>query len=300
MIRCAVAAAAVFALAVPARADDACHLYRASQMEMSLGDDGVSVPMTVSGRRVNLLIDTGGVYSMLTEDVVSSLGLEKFRIDTIDITMWGGANIHHYVTAKNIELGGLKAPEMSFLVMPNGHAGPDIGGMLSPDVLRAYDDDFDFANDRFSLFRPENCDGKKVYWAKDWSEIGFNIDDNGHVRLPVALDGHDLKFTLDSGANRSVLSLEYAESLFGFDDKSPLLERIETEDGSAAYRYPFASLSFGGVTVSHPDILLIPDSVSHVYGPGRALLSIGVLRHLHLYISYREKKLYVTAAEAHL
>jgi predicted aspartyl protease len=301
----AVLAAAVLALAgpafvVPALADDTCHLYRASEMEMSFGDDGVSVPMTVAGRRVNLLIDTGAIYSMLTEDVVSALKLRKRRIFSADMTMWGGVRVDHYVTANDIDLGGLKATEMNFLVMPNGRTAPDIGGLLAPEVLSAYDDDFDFANGRFSLFQPDNCGGKEVYWARHWSQIGFDIDDSGHARLPVSLDGKGLTVTLDTGANRSVMSLELAESLFGFDARSPLLQRVETEDGSAAYRYPFAALSFGGVRISRPDILLIPDSVSQVYGPGRALLGIGVLQRLHLYLSYREKTLFVTAADAHL
>jgi predicted aspartyl protease len=304
MIRAAaiLAAAALLGLAAPARAgdDDDCHLYRLNQMDMSITDDGVTVPMTVAGQKVELLIDTGGIYSMLTEDVVTALGLTPQRIAAAQFMMWGGGRIDRYVDATDIDLGGLKAPHMKFLVMPNGHMSAGLGGILAPEVLRAYDDDFDFANGRFSLFSPRHCDGKVVYWAHDWSAIDFSVDEVGHVRLPLTLDGQNLKMTMDTGASASVMSLELAESLFGFDDKSPLLKRVETEDGSAAYRYPFQALTFGGVTVSHPDILLVPDSVSHEIGAGRALLGIGVLRQLHLYIAYREKKLYVTAAGAHI
>jgi len=294
-------AASLALSAFPARAaDDACHLGRASRMEMSVGDGGVTVPMTIDGRRIELLVDTGGVYSMLTEDVVASLDLKKYRLDTMDIVMWGGASAHNYVTARNVELGGLQVPEMSFVVMPDGHVGAGIGGILAPEVLRAYDVDFDFAGGQLSLFSPFHCADKVVYWANDWSEIDMSLDGVGHVLLPTTLDGRDVKLTMDTGSAETILSLEFAEHLFGFDEHSPLLKRVETEDGHPVYRYPFAALSFGGVTVQHPDILLIPDSASHQSDYGRGLLGTDVLRQLHLYVSYREKKLYVTAAGAHL
>jgi predicted aspartyl protease len=298
-MRALFAAAALLALAAPAHAADACHLSLASRMDMSVGDRA-SVPLTIAGQRVEFLIDTGGAYSMLSDERASSLNLKRYRADTAQVSMWGGALVNQFVTARDVALGDLKTPEMSFLVLPKGHLEPGIDGILAPDVLRAYDDDFDFANGRFSLFSPDHCPGKVVYWAKDWSEIGFDLDDGGHIRLPVTLDGHPVTVTMDTGSPDTVMSLELAESLLGFDERSSQLKRIETEDGSAAYRYPIAALSFGGVTVSHPEVVLIPDSVSHAYSSGRALLGMGVLRQLHLYIAYHEKKLYVTAASAHL
>ena len=59
-------------------------------------------------------------------------------------------------------------------------------------------------------------------------------------------------------------------------------------------------MSFGGVEVSNPDITLIPDRKAQL-GPQAPdlILGIGILRQLHLYIAYREKKLYLTAASVH-
>ena len=60
------------------------------------------------------------------------------------------------------------------------------------------------------------------------------------------------------------------------------------------YNYPFQSLSFGAVQVSHPQIQIVEDRVW--YDKTDLLLGIGILRQLHLYIAYKEGKMYLTPA----
>lgn len=60
------AAAALLALTAPARATDDCHLYKIATVDMQSDTDGVFVPITISGRKLRMEIDTGGIYSMLT------------------------------------------------------------------------------------------------------------------------------------------------------------------------------------------------------------------------------------------
>jgi hypothetical protein len=59
-------------------------------------------------------------------------------------------------------------------------------------------------------------------------------------------------------------------------------------------------MTFGGVSVVNPDIMLVPDSVSRMHASSdHIVLGMGILRQLHLYIAYHEKELYVTPASAH-
>jgi hypothetical protein len=96
------------------------------------------------------------------------------------------------------------------------------------------------------------------------------------------------------------MSLETAERLFGIDAKS--LQALPTPISGTeglTYRYPFKSVTFSGenesgVTVNNPDILLVPNALSHA--PGVTIIGMGILRQLHLYIAYREHKLYVSQA----
>jgi predicted aspartyl protease len=178
---------------------------------------------------------------------------------------------------------------------------PDLGGTIAPNILSHYDADFDFANAKFRLFSQDHCEGKVVYWTTDVpSKIAIIIDRVGHIEVPVQIDGKEIKALIDTGSSRSMLSLETARNLFGLDEKDPRLTPVKGDEAQHAVHFPFAKLSFQDVTVDDPDIVLVPDEVSKFYNAGpKLLLGMGILRQLHLYIAYREHKLYVTAASAH-
>ncbi|HEY5339140.1 MAG TPA: aspartyl protease family protein, partial [Rhizomicrobium sp.] len=192
---------------------------------------------------------------------------------------------------------------MEFVVMPDNRLPQEVDGTLAPDVLSAYDDDFDFANNKFYLVSQDHCPGRVVYWTKDaYAEIPMRIDNIGHIDLPVSVDGKPMQATLDTGSSRSLMSLEAAEDLFGFNEKDSSLKPLSSSNEHwHPYRYPFKSLAFEGVIVNNPDLVLISNDESKMMGSGspKIILGMGVLRQLHLYIAYHEHKLYVTPATAH-
>ena len=288
--------------AAPALADDeSCHLTRVAQLDMMIDGSGrIDVPMQVGGQTLNLMIDTGGVNSMLDQSTVETLGLHPEIFNSVRVVGFGGIHIDRFVTAHDISFGGLQAHSMQFLVMPRGRMAPDVQGLLGPDILRAYDDDFDFANAKFSLFQRAHCSGNLVWWTDaEHSEIPFSIDGAGHIQFYVELDGKKVRVWLDTGASGSVLSLEEAEDLFGIDEKSPALRPLRETANGHTYKYPFKAMTFGGVTVNNPDLVLMSRDDSKLPGAAPMLLGIGILRQLHMYISYREEKIFVTAATAH-
>lgn len=302
---CRAALALTISLAVIpscAHADEQpCRLIRVASVEMSVDPSGrADVPLSISGRTFNLLIDTGGVDSMLSTKTVESLGLVKAPLQYAYVVMFGGLKIDHNTIAHDIDFGGLKAAQMPFLVTPAPFP-EGVSGMLSNDVLRAYDDEFDFANARFNLFLQDHCQANLAYWTKDdHAEIPFRLTEIGHIEFPVELDGQSIHALLDTGAYRSTLQLEQAQSLFGFKDDDPGLKTVARPPHGNVSKYPFKVLKFGGVEVSNPDVLLFPRRAIALPGNNPALvLGMDVLRQLHLYIAYKEKKLYVTAASAH-
>ena len=300
-------AAGLVLLAGQARAEDSCNLTQVASVDMGIDDVGhMTVPMTVGGQTVTMLVDTGGIETMLSESVVNSLGLHKSRLFNMGIRMYGGTAIDHYVDAQDISFGQLKAPSMRFLVLPEVRALGGIGGMLAPDILRAYDDDFDFVHGKFSLFSQDHCKGKVVYWTKspDVAKIEIEVDENGHIWLPVTIDGQVVHLCFDTGAEDTTMSLNLAEHLFGFDEKSPDLKVLDKHGDRAVYRYPFKVLTFGGddigkVTVLNPHIYLTTYAVSYMRDSEAGLIGMGILRQLHLYIAYKEHRLFITAASAH-
>jgi predicted aspartyl protease len=296
------AAAALFLAAISPAAGEDCRLVQVAMLDMGTDSSGsVYVPMIIGGQSVNMLIDTGGIFSMLTEDSVQRLGLKKLPAFDASVVMFGGKRITQYTEAHDVSLGGLKAASMPMQVLPTGALVGETGGIIAPNILRSYDDDFDFANAKFRLFSPDHCPGKVVYWtAGGYAEIPFTLDREGHIDLPVQIDGKSIRATLDTGAWRSAMSLQTARHMFHIDENDPKLTAAPGVSSWHGLHYPFEKLTLDDVAVEHPDLVLISDDASHFYGDSpKLLLGMGILRQLHLYIAYREKKLYVTAASAH-
>jgi len=286
--------------ASPALAAETCGLVRMATFDMSINSaGGVSVPVTIGGQNVNLLVDTGAIFSMLTEESVQKLGLAELPAFDAREIIFGGKKIEHYVETTAVNLGGLRADRMPMQVIPGGVLPEDMGGILGPNVMRHYDVDFDFANAKFNFFSPDHCAGKVVYWTTSpAAQIVIGIDPNGHIEAPVVIDGKEMRATIDTGASRSVMSLELAKNLFDLDEKDPKLTAVNGR--FHALHYPFGALTLQGISVLHPDIELISEKESHVPdGDPKLILGMGILRQLHIYIAYKEKKLYVTAASAH-
>jgi predicted aspartyl protease len=298
----AVATVLLAASLTTAHAEESCQLLRIAQVDMGTSPDGAATaPMSVGGQTFTMEIDTGGFISMLTDTSVASLGLPPQVINfDIEIRGYGGKRVTKYVIAHDIVFGGLKAARHEMLVLPSDMGSEQIGGIIAPDILRAYDDDFDFANAKFSLFSPKHCEGQVVYWTTGpYATIPITVDDSGHMVMPIEIDGKRVRATIDTGNYRTLMSLETAKSLFNISDSDPALVSLARESGEPGYRYPFKSMTFQDVQVSNPDVMLISDDVSRMREMPPVLLGMNVLRQLHIYIAYKERKIYATAASAH-
>jgi predicted aspartyl protease len=286
-----------------ASAADNCVLRQLLKLDMTTVPDGrVSVPMTVGGRSLNMLIDTGGLFSMLTPPTVKTLDLRPEFLPAAHITQYGGLAVDHYVVAHDVSLGSIKAAKFDFLVMPEQGHPLSIDGLIAPDIMRSYDADFDFANAAFRLFSSDHCEGNVVYWTHDpYGAVEFRLNQFGQITVPIMLDGHEIRATIDTGAYHSVASLETVEDALGIDEKNPDLRLLPgTMPDRRRYHYPIKTLSLQSITVNNPDVILISDSQSRQpAGAPQMLLGINVLKQLHLYFAYREHTLYVTPAAAH-
>jgi predicted aspartyl protease len=294
-----------------AYADDApCKMPLVRFMKIDMNMDasgGVNIPVTIGGKPEQLLVDTGGFLSMLTPGAEDGLGLKRINTPNSVITGWGGWRTSSYVRVPDITLGTLKLPAADILTMPDGRLPGDLDGTLAPDMLSVFDVDFDFAGGKLSFFSQQHCPGKVVYWTHDpHAELPMIISHDGHIQLTLQLDGEDVLTTIDTGSSDSEMSLETAERLFDFDEKSPLLKTLSEDAHSRSYRYPFKNITLQGVTVRNPDLILVPDDESRVmdsgwdYHPPKLILGMNILRQLHMYIAYKEKMIYVTSADAHL
>jgi hypothetical protein len=90
---------------------------------------------------------------------------------------------------------------------------------------------------------------------------------------------------------------------------------LNGDQGLKTYAHTFKSLSFGSITVTNPEIVIIPDAMKRngdrsqqlearaklerddIVGPPM-LIGMDVLRHMHIYMAFGERKMYISAASA--
>jgi hypothetical protein len=147
------------------------------------------------------------------------------------------------------------------------------------------------------------------------------VDKVGHIHLTVTLDGKQMSAMLDTGASNTFADLSDVVTRFGVKPGSadtPYAGMMGKANNVFYYSHRFKSLSLEGIAVSNANVTLIPDLMkrsttersSTLEGgsriPDRDLelglseITVGmdILRHFHLYIAYKEQKLYITPASA--
>ncbi|HSC17756.1 MAG TPA: retropepsin-like aspartic protease [Rhizomicrobium sp.] len=307
---------------VSATADDSCQpLSIVTSVALKIGaDNRAYVPVKINGVAKSMLVDTGGFFTEMTQPVADELKLSPRHTRLVLVGVAGDST--RLAVRAGFTLGNLHADSMDFMVMPGVHKFapdvPDVAGLLAPNLLDAYDVDFDFGGHKFNLISQKHCDGKVVYWpAGKVAVVPVRVNQDGHIMVPVELEGRRLTAMLDTGSSRSLLNLGPAQSNFGIvadSDQTPFEGHIG-DTGASTYLHRFKSLSLEGIAISNPTLMLIPDLMhnrlkphdtlegnSRIGNPGQEtglsemILGMDILRHLHLYVAYGEQKLYITPA----
>jgi hypothetical protein len=269
----------------------------------------VFVPVSLQGQRKYMLLDTGGALDEITPQTAAALGLRSYRTPTLRFYDLRGNFVDHATVVPNFAIGNLVGHNVNFVIGPDYLFADrsDIAGILGPGILRFYDVAVDFGARTFTLISPDHCEGKVVYWpARTVAIVPIEVlKASGHIVVPVTLDGRSINAMLDTGAHTTVLSLSAAENDLSIH--LPFMYRFQHH--LMPYQHRFASLDFGSVAVANPvvDILpglgrgpRLPSPTGTRIADGETerlpdmLVGMDILRHLHLYIAYREQRLYIT------
>jgi predicted aspartyl protease len=302
---------------VPAAAADNCQLYQLGSVHMSeTKDAALVIPVSIDGQATSMAIDTGSGLTAVDPDAVRNLGLITKRIIQGAMFTSTGQSFTYMATMHAFDIGLLHAEGVKILVWPEKMwDDPQIAGTVGADLLRNYDVDLDISSGKFNLFSQDHCPGKVVYWPNSGvSVVPIHVVNSGQIVVPVTLDGHNLDALLDTGAFGTILPLETAEGTFGLHPDTPELAASGQFNGSVpVYRHTFKSLSLEGISIGNPTVFIWDDQVK--YGMqqhpetgsrlsdvteenGVTSMTLGMreLRHLHIYIAYKEQKMYITAA----
>ena len=313
MLSIAIFAAAVIASA-PAAAAECGALQSLTTIDTIAGANGAMlIPVRINGSPRVLLLDTGGAMSGISEPVASELKLPTLSTNT-RLTGLTGAISKIYTIVPSMVIGRLVMKSQQFMILPGNPFGDNrVAGVLAPNPT--LDIDLDFTAHRLRFISPDHCPGHVLYWdAAVAAAIPMRTANIGHIIVPVVLDGKEMEAVIDTGSIRTSLNLRDARTKFGIDSDSPGVTRageLNNTPGVIVYQRRFSTLAFQGVTVANPLINLIPDRIdllrpepagekTRIFRDNNALpgllIGMDVLSKLHVYIAYKERKLYVTAA----
>ncbi len=201
-------------------------------------------------------------------------------------------------------------------------------GVFGLDYITGYDSDIDFGTDTYQMFSADHCPGPGPGLFTTAPDVAVVPILKGELSLhiPVKMDGQTFNALIDTSATVSTLREDVAKLVYGISpsalpakpsapDQPAAAGASETVivHGDRVVEHTFQTLSFGGVTVTNPHMVLVPLSSGYLlsdtqHTTGSLLttqkflnvpqLTIGmdILRKLHIYVAPKEGNIYITEA----
>jgi predicted aspartyl protease len=298
------------AVATPISANAAdtvpCALQEAVSLDLVRQDNGFfNIPVQLDDQPMVMGIDTGSTGTSISEATATKLGLPISAAGDSRVFV-SNIKIDTSATLKSFGLGRLAITDWPVWIIPNTLLDRGIVGLVGSDSLMSFDIEFDPAHSKFNLFVPNTCTKDAAYWTHGTvAAVPLSFDRASHITLDATLDGRSVTVLLDTGSFNSFMSIDVAEDMFGFRSDDPRLKSIGAQpiNGGPAtpvYEFPFKSLGLEGFTISNPNIELLPRDLfpRGFRDQSRIVLGMNVLRHLRMYIAYKQRVIYLTDASA--
>ncbi len=250
---------------------------------------GLYVQVTVDGRALKLLLDTGSTRTLLTSGTAQLLGLrvEHLLDDTevLDGYAVNGVGGRRHIDRgwpHRIELGlaPIIATPVSIVWSGDASWDPAGDGILGMDLLARYDLDLDLTGQRLALFAPGSLCVPPTSHARPLRELGDA--DNGPW-VTASVGGVSFRTLIDTGAQHSFIMAAAAARLGGAGRPGPADRHFQVV-GVGSAREPavlrgFEQLVVGDTVIPKLDMAV----VATLRGPG-VILGDDVLRRLHVWV----------------
>ena len=291
-----------------------------NSVPMSLVHDGgmAVVSASLDGRPVRFQLDTGSIFSQVSRTPAEAFHLTGLEIPHGQFDIAGRFS-REAARITTFTLGDMEATGFYARLAPNPDFSPEppFDGILATDMMARYDVDLDFGHQRLNYFEPEACQGGNAYWAPKTLAVLPIPTLPGRAYVEVMLDGRKITALLDTGSEHSMMNPALARALFGLGEGAPGTTPGEViSDGATAKAdfHTFSSLSLGAVRLTNIPVAIVRDAKTARDGEihiSRAIperfdlsqllpgltLGMDALRQTHLYISFRNQRVYVSAAD---
>lgn len=255
------------------------------------------VHLSIEGRELPMLLDTGAFFSMLLPSTAAQLKLPLGPLPQ-------GFTVHGYTgeietrltRVKELDFHGLALKNIEFLVGGN-ELGAGIMGILGRNILGAADMEYDLGKGVMRMFfHTGDCSKTHpVYWTQDAPVIEADLEwgrTDRPLRTRARINGSRVTVLMDTGAPRTALTLRAANRA-----GVPRAEMVEQGRASGAgagsassWIAPIDNFEMGGQKISRLRISV--DAVSK--RDFDLLLGLDYFLAHRIYVSRAHEKLYAT------
>jgi len=298
-------------------AADCGPLQQVNSVDLVEGPNRALVPVSLNGIPKLFLLDTGGDVTQISAEVADDLKLTKLDSNLHLLDLYGHAS-DKMVRIENFTIGRLHGENINMAIQPNPNFGKGTRyvGLFGPEMMGRYDVDLDFGAYTMKYFSPDHCPGHVVYWQHAALGVTPMTFRNRHIRLKVKVDGKDLTAEIDTGATNTTMKAEAARRIFDVVPESPGNVPLNAPGMAGAFGRVFSTLDFEGVAVQNAHVVILPDlvgskdpnntqqtgsrakRVDDEIDSADMLIGMNILKKLHLYIAFDERKLYISEASA--
>lgn len=260
------------------------------------------VTASVNGVDARFMVDTGSFFDFLSPAAAAELRLPLgYAPPWLYVNGVGGSIQPRMVTAKVFGLAGATLHDTDFLVGDNDF-GNGVDGILGQNLFfRVADVEYDFANGTLRFVKPQHCGGEVLaYWAAALPiatvDLRWTTPQRPYLAAEAAVNGHRIEVLFDTGASRSILSLNAAKRA-GITPDSPGVIPAGTVAGMGkstikVWSAPVDKFEIGGEAIEHTRVL-----IGDIDLPGLdidMLLGADFFLAHHVYVAYSQDKLYFT------
>jgi len=254
----------------------------------TFGRSGIIVRVTINGRGLDFLLDSGAAGLAIDPGVAHQLGLRTYGVS--NQTIGGDVDISR-TRVPELQVGPLQLKDVTFSVVPLSRSDGNsrIVGILGCDFIASAVLGIDFQKSTVTMYPPPFDSHAIGAFA-----LPLQLDD-GIPRVEASFEGVPGFFLVDTGAMGTVAYQTYVEKL---KSSAPLEEGLNLSAVGGvipAQLKRLTDLEFGGIHFGDAAVF-VPSSSTFNLSDYDGILGRDVLSQYQLYFDYAKRQLYIKPA----